>query len=119
MIPYRMTRENSGHVVETPLAGQMLLDTPLLNKGSAFTAEERRSFGLDGLLPPHISTWEEQLLRTYGNFQQKTTDLERYVFLLALQDRNETLFYGLVQAHIQEMMPIIYTPVVGAACQHF
>ncbi|MBL0350413.1 MAG: NAD-dependent malic enzyme [Elusimicrobia bacterium] len=120
MIPYRLTREKTGHVVvETPLAGQMLLDTPLLNKGSGFTEQERQAFGLEGLLPPHISTWEEQLLRTYGNFQQKTTDLERYVFLLALQDRNETLFYGLVQAHIQEMMPIIYTPVVGAACQHF
>jgi malate dehydrogenase (oxaloacetate-decarboxylating) len=120
MTSFRWTQDASGRdVVETPLTGQTLLDTPILNKGSAFPADERRALGLEGLLPPHISTWEEQLLRTYGNFLEKTTDLEKYVFLLSLQDRNETLFYGLLAAHIHEMMPIIYTPVVGAASQHF
>jgi malate dehydrogenase (oxaloacetate-decarboxylating) len=105
--------------VATTLSGQMLLDNPLLNKGSAFPPNERREFGLMGLLPPHLSTIEEQLTRTYENYQRKETDLERYVFLTALQDRNETLFYRLLQEHITEMMPIIYTPTVGEGCQQY
>src|SRR6185369_16221433 len=105
--------------IETDLTGQLLLDNPLLNKGSAFPADERREFGLLGLLPPHTSTAEEQLARTYENYLRKETDLERYVFLTALQDRNETLFYRLLQDHISEMTPIIYTPVVGEDCQTY
>ena len=101
------------------LAGRMLLDTPLLNKGSAFTDSERREFDLLGLLPPHLSTIEEQLIRNYENYKRKENDLERYVFLVSLQDRNETLFYRLLEEHITEMMPIIYTPVVGEACRHY
>lgn len=89
----------------------------MLNKGTAFTEEERRAFGLDGLLPPAVSTLDAQLERIYGNYARKTSELERYAFLIALQDRNETAFYGLVSTHLREMMPIIYTPVVGAACQ--
>ena len=99
--------------------GQALLDNPLLNKGSAFTEEERHEFGLLGLLPPHVSTLDEQLARSYENFTRKDSDLERYIFLSSLQERNETLFYSLVQRHIREMMPIIYTPVVGAGCQQY
>src|SRR5688572_22174287 len=105
--------------IETNLTGQLLLDNPLLNKGSAFPESERREFGLSGLLPPHCSTVEEQLARTYENYKRKNTDLERYVFLTALQDRNETLFYRLVQEHIGEMMPIIYTPTVGEGCRQY
>jgi malate dehydrogenase (oxaloacetate-decarboxylating) len=105
--------------IEVQLSGQRLLENSLLNKGSAFTNVERREFELVGLLPPHVSTIEEQLGRTYENYKQKETDLERYVFLLSLQDRNETLFYRLVSDHIVEMMPIIYTPVVGAGCQSY
>ncbi len=105
--------------LEVPLAGRALLSDPLLNKSSAFTEEERREFGLLGILPPHVSTIEEQLERTYANYRRKTTDLERYNHLMSLQDRNETLFYRLLQEHIAEMMPIIYTPTVGAACQHY
>ena len=101
------------------LAGRMLLDTPLLNKGSAFTESERREFELLGLLPPHLSTIEEQLIRNYENYKRKENDLERYIFLVSLQDRNETLFYRLLEEHITEMMPIIYTPVVGEACRHY
>jgi malate dehydrogenase (oxaloacetate-decarboxylating) len=106
-------------VLEVSLTGQLLLDYPLLNKGSAFTDEERREFGLLGLLPPHVSSMEEQVLRNYANFKRKETDLERYVFLVSLQDRNETLFYRLLEEHIAEMMPIIYTPVVGLASQNY
>ena len=99
--------------------GQVLLDNPLLNKGSAFPDHERREFGLLGLLPLHCSTVEEQLARTYENYRRKESDLERYVFLTALQDRNEILFYRLLQEHISEMMPIIYTPTVGEGCRQY
>lgn len=104
---------------EVFLTGHYLLDHPLLNKGSAFTEQERREFGLLGLLPYHPSTLDEQLARTYENYLRKDTDLERYIYLASLQDRNETLFYRLVGAHITEMMPIIYTPTVGLGCQRY
>jgi malate dehydrogenase (oxaloacetate-decarboxylating) len=106
-------------LVETIFTGQTLLDNPLLNKGSAFSEDERRDFGLLGLLPLHCSTIDEQLARTYENYKRKESDLERYVFLMALQDRNEILFYRLLQEHISEMLPIIYTPTVGEGCRQF
>jgi malate dehydrogenase (oxaloacetate-decarboxylating) len=105
--------------LEISLTGPALLETPLLNKGSSFSEEERREFGLMGLLPPHVSTMDEQLVRTYENYSRKTSDLERYIFLASLQDRNETLFYRLLQDHITEMLPVIYTPVVGLGCQQY
>jgi malate dehydrogenase (oxaloacetate-decarboxylating) len=104
---------------ETALTGRSLLECPILNKGSAFTEEERRELGLLGLLPPHVSTLEEQVARRYYEYQRKTSDLERYIFLRALQDRNETLYYRLLEEHISEMLPAVYTPIVGAACQHY
>ena len=110
---------HSEALIETSLTGQRLLDNPLLNKGSAFSRDERREFDLLGLLPAHSSTVEEQLARTYENYQRKETDLERYVFLTALQDRNETLFYRLLLEHISEMTPIIYTPTVGEGCRQY
>jgi malate dehydrogenase (oxaloacetate-decarboxylating) len=97
----------------------LLLDDPLLNKGSAFAETERRELGLLGLLPLHSSTVEEQLARAYENFQRKGSDLGRYIFLSSLQDRNETLFYRLLHEHITEMMPIIYTPTVGEGCRQY
>ncbi len=105
--------------LETPFDGYQLLETPIFNKGSAFPEDERFDLGLLGLLPPHVATIEEQLARTYENYQQKTTAQERYVFLTGLQDRNETLFYRLLREHITEMLPIIYTPIVGMASQHY
>ena len=105
--------------LQTPLTGRALLDQPLLNKGSAFPEDERREFGLTGLLPPGVSTPEVQLERIYGNYRQKTSNLERYIHLVSLQDRNETAFYRLLSEHLVEMMPIIYTPVVGEACQAY
>jgi malate dehydrogenase (oxaloacetate-decarboxylating) len=103
----------------TASSGRALLADSLLNKGTAFTEEERGAFELDGLLPPAVSTLDAQLDRLYGNFRSKGSDLERYAFLTALQDRNETAFYALVSRHLTEMVPIIYTPVVGAACQAY
>jgi len=99
--------------------GMDLLDTPLLNKSTAFTDEERTRFGLDGLLPPHVETLEEQVVRAYGTYQRKEDDLERHIYLRALQDNNEVLFYRLVLDHIEEMTPIVYTPTVALACQEF
>jgi malic enzyme len=99
--------------------GEPLLREPFTNKSTAFTADEREALGLDGLVPPAISTMDQQLARVYENYHVKTTSLERYIHLASLQDRNETLFFRLVHDHIEEMMPIVYTPVVGEACQQF
>ncbi len=121
MIPREVLHDQlSGEdVTHVSLRGQMLLEIPLLNKGSAFSEEERRELGLLGLLPAHVSSPEEQLERTYHNFRQKTSDIEKYVFLASLQDRNETLYYRLLSAHVDEMLPIVYTPTVGRACQEY
>lgn len=119
MIARMTTNQEPEEAIEVALTGHLLLDNPLLNKGTAFPEDERRELDLLGLLPPHAATIDEQLARTYGHFKQKETDLERYIFLISLQDRNETLFYRLLEEHITEMMPIIYTPVVGQACQQF
>lgn len=105
--------------VQTNLRGMHLLDTPLLNKGTAFSLEERAAFGLDGLLPPQIESLSEQAVRAYDAYRHKTDDLERHIYLRALQDNNETLYYRLLSEHIEELMPIVYTPVVALGCQHF
>jgi malate dehydrogenase (oxaloacetate-decarboxylating) len=102
-----------------PLRGMALLNCPALNKGTAFSDEERDRLGLHGLLPPHVETLEEQLVRAYEAYQQKTTDPERHIYLRALQDTNEVLFYRLLQEHIEEMMPMVYTPVVAHGCSRF
>jgi malate dehydrogenase (oxaloacetate-decarboxylating)(NADP+) len=99
--------------------GSALLTNSLLNKGTAFTELERDVLGLRGLLPPRVFTIEEQLGRVYGNFQRKPDALEKYIFLTTLQNRNETLFYRLVEDHAEEMIPIIYTPTVGQACLEY
>ena len=105
--------------LETSLPGLLLTRLPLLNKGTSFTLEERREFGLLGLLPTHVSPLEEQLERAYANFRGFRSDLEKHVFLRALQDRSEVLFYALLDKHIEEMMPIIYTPTVAQAVEQF
>ncbi len=121
MAEFRLVRDaaTGEDILETSLSGRMLLDYPLLNKGMAFTEAERAELGLIGLLPTRASDVEEQLTRNYENYRRNATDLERYLYLVSLQDRNETLFYKLLERHISEMMPIVYTPVVGAACQAY
>jgi malate dehydrogenase (oxaloacetate-decarboxylating) len=96
-----------------------LLDTPTLNKGTAFTEEERTEFGLQGLLPPQVETLDEQAVRAYEAFQRKDSDLERHIYLRALQDTNEVLFYRLIVDHIEEMTPLVYTPTVATAIEQF
>ena len=96
-----------------------MLHDERLNKGTAFTNDERDKFKLRGLLPPRVNTIEEQKDRVLENFRQKPTALEKYIFMIGLQDRNETLFYRTVIDHVYDMMPIIYTPTVGEACAKF
>ncbi|MCB5306772.1 NAD-dependent malic enzyme [Yersinia massiliensis] len=102
-----------------PYAGPILLEFPLLNKGSAFTDEERNQFNLHGLLPETVETIEEQAERAYRQYQDFKNDDDKHIYLRNIQDTNETLFYRLLEAHLSEMMPIIYTPTVGEACEHF
>jgi len=99
--------------------GLSVLHDPTLNKGTAFTEAERDALGLRGLLPPRVQAQDDQVARVLENIRKKPNALERYIFLLSLQDRNETLFYRVVQDHIEEMMPLIYTPTVGQACQMY
>jgi malate dehydrogenase (oxaloacetate-decarboxylating) len=99
--------------------GTDLLNIPLLNKGTAFTEEERTRLGLCGLLPPHVETLDEQVVRAYEAFQKKDNDLERHIYLRALQDTNEVLFYKLLSDHIEEMTPLVYTPTVATAIEQF
>ena len=101
------------------LRGTALLEDPALNKGTAFTLDERVALGLDGLLPPVVETLEQQSRRCYIAFGRKQDDLERHIYLRALQDTDETLFYRLLLDHVEEMLPIVYTPVVAKACAEF
>ena len=102
-----------------PYAGPSLLEAPLLNKGSAFSKEERAMFNLTGLIPPSYETIEEQVDRCYQQYSSFRTNLNKHIYLRNIQDKNETLYYRLVQEHLEEMMPIIYTPTVGDACEQF
>ncbi|HVR71293.1 MAG TPA: NAD-dependent malic enzyme [Vicinamibacteria bacterium] len=102
-----------------PSRGATLLRQPIYAKGTAFTEEERIAFGLEGLLPRHVSTMEQQEQRVCANITRQADPLDRYVALAALQDRNEHLFYRVLVDHIEEFLPIVYTPTVGRACQEW
>lgn len=117
---YKRCTDGAGKpYLEVELSDYGLLAAPLLNKGMAFPYQERLDFGLLGLLPPREASLEEQQARSYEAFSSKTSDLEKYLYLRDLQDSNEILFYSLINAHITEMTPIIYTPTVGLGCQRF
>ena len=109
----------SPSVATSSLGGVNLLNCPILNKGTAFTEGERSRLGLHGLLPPQVESLDEQVVRAYEAYSRKDDDLERHIYLRALQDTNEVLFYRLLLDHIEEMTPIVYTPVVALACQQF
>ncbi len=106
-------------LIETALNGYELLNDPLLNKGTAFTDAERDEFDLHGLLPPYITALDMQVERRLAAFRDLGSDLQKYIFLRGSQDTNETLFYALLTRHIEEMMPVVYTPTVGLGCQQF
>jgi malic enzyme len=120
MEAYRLKRGADGRErVEVRLRGPQLLAHPMYNRSTAFTPEERRALGLEGLLPDVVSTMEQQARRAYGNVTRREGDLERYVALTALQDRNEHLFFRVLVDHLEEFLPIVYTPTAGQACQHY
>jgi malate dehydrogenase (oxaloacetate-decarboxylating) len=110
---------NRGKPIYISYAGPALLETPLLNKGAAFSKQERLLFNLIGLLPPRYETIEGQVGRAYKQYRSFEEPINRHIFLRAVQDTNETLFYRLISEHLVEMLPIIYTPTVGDACEHF
>ncbi len=105
--------------LEVSVSGFQLINDPMLNKNLSFSEQERTDFDLFGLIPPHIATLEEQSSRCYNAFKNKETDIERYIYLRALQDTSEIIFYHLLMSHLSEMLPIVYTPVVGEGCQKF
>ena len=115
--PETIPTKQKSDVVTPSKRGADLLRDPLLNKGTCFTIEERRRLGIQGLLPPAVSSPEVQISRALGNIRKRANDLEKYVEMLALLDRNETLYYKLVTQNTAELMPIIYTPTVGQGCQ--
>ena len=110
---------NNKKVVVPRERGVKIIHNPVLNKGTAFTTKEREILGLRGLLPPKVLCQELQAQRIMENLKKKPNDLEKYIYLVSLQDRNENLFYYVLGNNIKELMPIIYTPTVGQACQHF
>ncbi|MEJ6473829.1 NAD-dependent malic enzyme [Pseudoalteromonas piscicida] len=114
-----MTKQTDPNYLYIPYSGPTLLETPLLNKGSAFSQHERENFNLAGLLPPRYETIEEQVERCYQQYSSFSDNLNKHIYLRAIQDNNETLYYRLVRDHLEEMMPIIYTPTVGDACEKF
>jgi malate dehydrogenase (oxaloacetate-decarboxylating) len=120
MEKYSLERGDDGRAfVRVPYRDHALLNHPMFNKSTAFSREERLRFGLDGLLPSAVSTMDQQAARAYGNIARKTDPLERFIGLAALQDRNEILFYRVLSDHLEEFLPIVYTPTVGRACQEF
>jgi len=120
MEAYRRKKGADGRErVEVRLRGPQLLNHPMYNRATAFTRDERRELGLEGLLPDVVSSMEQQARRAYGNIVRKSEPLERYIGLAALQDRNEHLFYRVLGEHLEEFLPIVYTPTVGLACQQY
>jgi malate dehydrogenase (oxaloacetate-decarboxylating) len=116
---YELSRTADGWLARISSRGQAVLTIPTINRGTAFTLEERRELGLTGLLPSGVSTLDGQLRRTYAQYGEQATDLRKWVYLANLRDRNEVLFYRLLSEHIEEMLPVVYTPTVGLAIERF
>ena len=115
---YKQIDEEQEYIPISKTGMDLLRDT-ILNKGSAFTEDERTEFLLHGLLPPHVATMDEQLQRAHENFNRAETPMLKYIYLRALQERNETLFYTFIMRNLEETIPIIYTPTVGAAVEEY
>jgi malate dehydrogenase (oxaloacetate-decarboxylating) len=117
--PYELIPSPEGMVARISARGNAVLSSPAINRGTAFTLEQRRQLGLVGLLPTGVTTIDGQVRRTYAQYSEQTSELRKWVYLTSLRDRNEVLFYRLVSEHIAEMLPIVYTPTVGLAIERF
>lgn len=117
--PYELMSSPEGVIARIRARGSDVLTNPRINRGTAFTLEERRSLGLTGLLPSGVSTIDGQLRRTYAQYRAQADDLRKWVYLATLRDRNEVLFHRLLSEHIEEMLPVVYTPTVGLAIERF
>jgi malate dehydrogenase (oxaloacetate-decarboxylating) len=117
--PYELISTPEGMVARVSARGNAVLGSPAINRGTAFTLEQRRQLGLVGLLPTGVTTIDGQVRRTYAQYSEQTSELRKWVYLTSLRDRNEVLFYRLVSEHIAEMLPIVYTPTVGLAIERF
>src|SRR5690349_69681 len=117
--PYDLVQEADGVVARIRARGSAVLSSPTINRGTAFTLQEREALGLTGLLPTGVSTLEGQLRRVYAQHTEQSNDLRKWVYLANLRDRNEVLFYRLLCEHIAEMLPVVYTPTVGLAIERF
>jgi len=116
---YKKNAASGEEWLEVPIKGELMNDFPMFNKGTGFTQEERDELGLTGLMPPRVVSMELQAERVLLNVHRQATDIDKYLALMALLDRNETLFYRLLIDHLEEMLPVVYTPTVGLACQQF
>jgi malate dehydrogenase (oxaloacetate-decarboxylating) len=116
---HELVRMADGYLARVHARGAAVLATPRINRGTAFTLEERRQLGLTGLLPSGVSTLERQVRRTYAQYRSQSSDLAKWVYLANLRDRNEVLFFRLLTEHIEEMLPVVYTPTVGLAIERF
>ena len=117
--PYQFVNTPDGPVVRVRVRGTSVLVIPMLNRGTAFTPEEREALGLVGLLPHGVSSIDAQLRRVYAQYLRQQDDLAKNVYLAHLRDRNEVLFYRLLSEHLDEMLPIVYTPTVGLAIERY
>ena len=117
--PYELRIDAGGAVAKIHARGSAVLATPTINRGTAFTLDERAALGLTGLLPTGVTTLEGQLRRVYAQYLEQSSDLRKWVYLANLRDRNEVLFYRLLSEHISEMLPVVYTPTVGVAIERF
>ncbi len=114
-----LDRDTGNRYLPVAKRGEEVLQDPFLNKGAAFSRQERTALGLEGMLPDHVATMEEQLIRVRNQIDRKESDLEKNIYLNSLMDRNETLFYRFVMDNLDEVVPIIYTPTVAAACRYW
>lgn len=118
-VDYEQDTSTGAGTLRIRARGRAVLGNPMTNRGTAFTEEQRLALGLVGLMPTGVTTLENQTRRVYEQFQRTTTRLGKYLALAGLRDRNEVLFYSLLSAHLEEMLPIIYTPTIGEAIERF
>ncbi|MDF9518871.1 NAD-dependent malic enzyme, partial [Bacillus cereus] len=118
-VPFQYAHDDDGGLLRIAARGQEVLTNPLANRGTAFTIEQRKALGLTGLLPSGVMTITDQLKRVYAQYSAQPDDLAKYLYLNHMHDRNEVLYFRLLAEHIEEMLPIVYTPTIGKAIEEY